>query len=211
VPVTFWADSPYVAGSAAGLLQQRVTPVAPPAGPGLGAATPPPEAGCVAVVGARPRDGIALTLELARRRRDLRFRIIEWPRLSSSQRHQVFALAHDCGNIDWRRPDGPGDLLAALATAQVILVPAQRPLGHRDWIAQMRRLGRHLLVSDLGALPDLVTAPDQVLSAQAAPEIWLRQLDRLRQTAAPSTASGAIGSSFGQIADRLLTAGPSTA
>jgi hypothetical protein len=203
-PIRFWADSRYVAGIAGGLLQ-AVRPMAPPAGPRSSAIAPSPDPTSIAVVGARPRDGIALTLALARRRRDLRFVIVEWPRLSPGQRRQVFALAQDCGNIDWRRPDGPGDLLAALATAQVILVPAQRPIGHRDWIRQMQGLGRHLLVSDQGALPDLIAVPDCILPATAAPDIWLRHLDPLRRTTCPPALATATEAGLREIADAWLS------
>ncbi len=203
VPLTFWADSTYVGEIARRLTQRPVEIVPPPLGPGVGSTMVRPDINCVAMVGARPRDGIALILNLARRRRDLRFIIVEWPHLSSRQRQQLFVLAAGCGNIDWRRPDGPASLIAALSEAGVILVPAMQPIGHRDWICQMQQLGRPFLASDLGALPDLISTQEQLLSAGAGADDWLQRLDLLRRGL--STPAGAhIASSPRQIIDKLL-------
>lgn len=206
VPLTLWADSRYVAMMAHRLTQQEVVAVAPPIGPGADAAIRLPDTNCIAAIGARPRDGIALTLALAKERRDLRFVIVEWPHLPKRQRQQIFEQAASCGNIDWRRPDGPSSLISALAEARIILAPAMQPIGHRDWICQMRRLGRCFLGSDLGALPDLIVAPGAVLPADATPSTWLQQIDRLRMTAEASPQPNDVPvSTFEQIAERLFS------
>lgn len=189
-PLHFWADSGYVAATAASLLQRSVTPVPPPGPPRAdsdshdptpaGNSVIVPQPSCVAVVGARPRDGIALTLALAEQRRDLRFIVIDWPYLAETERQHVFARAARCGNIDWRRPDNPAALIGALLEAAIILVPAQQPVGHRDWILQCRRAGRPMLGSDLGALPALIGAGGRVIAPTAPAAAWLQQLDQLR-------------------------------
>jgi hypothetical protein len=202
-PLTLWADSRYVASVAQRLTQRTVEAVAPPLGPSIDATTIIADSKCVAAMGARPRDGIALTLALAKARRDLRFVIVEWPHLAKRQRQQIFAQAASCGNIDWRRPNGPGDLLSALAAAKIILVPAMQPIGHRDWICQMRRLGRRLLGSDLGALPDLIAGQGSVLPADAVPADWLQQLERLRDAGALQSPDDNTATA-GEIADKLL-------
>jgi len=205
----FWADSDYVAAMAASLLQLPVTAVTPPPGPAIadnsGNGTIIAQPNCVAAVGARPRDGIALTLALAERRRDLRFIVVDWPYLAETERQHVFARAARCGNIDWRRPDSPAALIAALLEAAVILVPAQQPIGHRDWIGHCRRAGRPLLGSDLGALPALIGAGGRLLAPTATPALWLEQLDALRQQPAASVAGAHIpAGSFADIVGRLM-------
>jgi hypothetical protein len=180
-PLRFWADSGYVASVAAGLLQQPVTAVAPPHGPTAAGNVLIPQPNCVAVVGARPRDGIALTLVLAEQRRDLRFIVIDWPYLTDTERQHVFARAARCGNIDWRQPDSPATLIGALLEAAVILVPAQQPIGHRDWIVQCQRAGRPLLASNIGALPELIAGGGELLPPGAPAADWLQRLDALRR------------------------------
>jgi len=203
----FWADSDYVATAAASLLQLPVTAILPPPGPAVTANgdsdTVIARPNCVAVVGARPRDGIALVLALAEQRRDLRFLVVEWPYLTETERQHVFARAAQSGNIDWRRPDSPASLIGALLEAAVILAPVQQPIGHRDWILQCRRAGRHLLGSDFGALPALIGAGDRLLAPTAPPACWLQALDRLRHlpvTPGPEAVAG----SFAAIAGHLL-------
>lgn len=211
-PFHLWADSRYVADVAGQLTQRPVETVPPPLGPTLDRdALPPADPTCIAVVGARPRDGIALTLSLARQRRDLRFIVADWPRLTTTARQQFFALAASCGNIDWRRPEGPTALLAAVATAGVILVPAMEPIGHRDWICQMRLAGRCLLGTDVGALPDLIDNPDRILPATTPAALWLQHLDRLRQaTRTTAPAADSLISSCEAIAARFLSEMPSS-
>jgi hypothetical protein len=212
-PHHLWADSRYVADIAGHLTQRPVEIMPPPWGPALDqAALPATDPTCVAVVGARPRDGIALTLALAGQRRDLRFIVADWPRLTTTARQQFFALAASCGNIDWRRPDGPTALLAAVAEAGVILVPAMEPIGHRDWICQMRLADRCLLGTDVGALPDLVGNPDRLLPATTPAAIWLQHLDQLRLSIRTTTAPTAINltSSCDALAARFLSEIPSS-
>ncbi|HWU00486.1 MAG TPA: hypothetical protein VN229_22810 [Terriglobales bacterium] len=201
----FWADSDYVAAAAASLLQLPVTAIVPPLGFALtdngGGDIVIARPNCVAVVGARPRDGIALVLALAEQRRDLRFLVIDWPYLTETERQHVFARAARIGNIDWRRPDSPAALIGALLEAAVILAPVQQPIGHRDWIQHCRRAGRHLLASDLGALPALIGAADRLLAPTAAPASWLQQIDQLRQmpvTPGTETAAGSFAAIVGQ-------------
>jgi hypothetical protein len=207
-PLRFWADSDYVATSATGLLQLPATTVLPPPGP-VGTAkggsdTVFARPNCVAVVGARPRDGIALVLALAEQRSDLRFIVVDWPYLVETERQHVFARAAQSGNIDWRRPDSPASLIGALLEAAVILAPVQQPIGHRDWILQCRHAGRHLLVSDLGALPGLVGAADRLLAPTAPPACWLQALDQLRHLPVTPGQELAAGS-FTAIAGHFLS------
>jgi hypothetical protein len=207
----FWADSDYVATAAASLLLQPVTPVIPPSGPSLDSGKINdirPQPHCVAAIGARPRDGIALILAMAEQRRDLRFILVDWPYLTESERRHVFARAAICGNIDWRRPEGPAALIGALLEAAVILVPTQQPIGHRDWILHCRRAGRLLLGSDLGALPALIGAGGRLLAPVAPPELWLEQIDalRLRPVTGTPGEAGPAGS-FTDIIHHLNLAG----
>jgi hypothetical protein len=213
-PHRLWADSAYVAAVAKRLTQCPVQVVAPPLGPAAGQGSlPSPKANCLAVVGARPRDGLALTLSLAKRRSDLHVIVVDWPRLSATARQAFFTRAADCGNIDWRRPDGPAALLTAVAEAGVILVPAMEPIGHRDWICQMRLAGRSFLGSDLGAVPDLLGNRQRILPASSSPDLWLQHLDRLRHLpttlqASPAGASLAseanLTTSYDSIVSRFL-------
>jgi hypothetical protein len=180
-PHRLWADSAYVAAVAQRLTQSAVEIISPPLGPTAGPGSlPSPKINCLAVVGARPRDGLALVLSLAKQRSDLHVIVVDWPRLTATARQAFFTRAADCGNIDWRRPDGPAALLNAVAEAGVILIPAMEPIGHRDWICQMRLAGRCLLGSDLGAVPALIGNRQQILPASAPPDLWLQHLDRLR-------------------------------
>jgi len=205
VPMRLWADSDHVADRAGQLTQLAVETVTPPLGPSPALADlRVPDASCVAVVGARPRDGIALTLALARQRKDLRFMVIDWPRLTATERQQFFARAADSGNIDWRRPDGPVAMIAALAEAGVILVPALQPIGDRAWIRQMRLAGRSLLGSDVGAVPALIGDADCILPASAPADLWWRQIDRLRRLPAAALMPDPA-SSCDAIAARFLT------
>lgn len=200
-----WADSDHVAAVASRLTGRAIEAVMPPLGSSPDhASLPAGDSACIAVVGARPRDGIALTLSLARLRPDLRFLVIDWPRLTPKERHQFFAQAADCGNIDWRRPDGPAALIAALTEARVILVPAMEPIGHRDWICQMRRAGRHMLGSDLGAVPSLIGDADRILPAGAPAETWLREIDRLRRLPATADIVSHADRGYDVIAERFL-------
>ncbi|HVJ40765.1 MAG TPA: hypothetical protein VM639_04680 [Dongiaceae bacterium] len=208
-PMQYWGDSGYVADLAGALLQQPVAPVAPPSGPAsVAAIASRPDT--IAVMGARPRDGIALTLALAAARRDLRFIVIDWPRLGETERQDFFARAARCGNIDWRRPDGPAALLEGLLEAAVILVPAQQPIGHRDWVDHCRRCGRHLLGSDLGALPALIGADGETLPPTAPPARWLERLDHLRMqvAAAEHRPGGGLATPVDLILDRLMAPSP---
>ena len=205
----FWADSGYVAQAAQRLLQQPVEAIPPPLGPTVDRQSlPSPDPARIAVVGARPRDGIALTLSLASRRKELRFLVLDWPYLKADARQQFFARAAECGNIDWRRPERPATLLTAIAEAGVILVPAMEATGHRDWICQMRLAGRSLLGSDLGALPALIGEPDRILPASAPPDRWLERLDRLRDKAAIPPAAADLASAPDDITRRFLAARP---
>jgi hypothetical protein len=205
MPLRFWADSRHVAVMAQRLTQQPVATIVPPLGPAADPQTlPPADPACIAVVGARPRDGIALIFALARQRQDLRFRVIDWPRLTPATRRQVFAHAADCGNIDWRRPEEPAALLVALAEAGVILIPAMEPIGHRDWIRQMRLAGRSLLGSDLGAVADLIGQHDRILPAGASLDQWLQHLDRLRLLPAKAATVADLTSSCDDIAGQFL-------
>lgn len=206
MPFRLWADSSYVAGRAGQLTRRQVAAVTPPLPPAPALAElHAPDARCVAVVGARPSDGIALTVSLARQRRDLRFMVIDWPRLTATERQHFFAQAAACGNIDWRRPDGPVALLAALAEAGVILVPALQPIGDRAWIRHLRLAGRALLGSDRGAVPALIGAADRILPAAAPDELWLQQIDRLRHLPVTSTAAAPDSASASEaIAARFL-------
>jgi len=201
-PVRLWAESQHVADHAARLLQRAVPYLPPPVAPPRGLNHAESDRNAVAVVGARPCDGIALTLALARERQDLRFIVIDWPRLDEAERQQFFALAAAAGNIDWRRPDNPGALLTALAGARVLMIPAMVPIGHRDWIHQMRQAGWPLLGSDLGAIPALIGDQGQVLPPGAPPALWLQQIDRLRR--ATVIANPGPSSSFDVITTHLL-------
>lgn len=207
--IRFWADSGFVAAVARRLIQHPVEVMAPPLGPVHGQASlPSPDPACIAVVGARPRDGIALTLSLAGQRKDLRFLVLDWPYLRADARRQFFARAADCGNIDWRRPEGPAALLAALAEAGVILVPAMQPIGHRDWICQMRLAGRSLLGSDLGALPDLIGQHDRILPAATSSDLWQPHLDRLRTLPVKVAPVGGLTSAYDDVARQFLAGRP---
>lgn len=200
-PIRFWGDSAYVAETAAAMLQQPVAAGPPPAGPGT-TATIAARPNCIAVMGARPCDGIALTLTLAEMRRDLRFILIEWPRLAETERQALFGRAARCGNIDWRRPDNPAGLLEAMLEAAAVLVPVQQPIGHRDWIHHCRRLGRPLLGSDLGALPALIGPAGTTLPPTAPPARWMELLDQLRRRTAASDDS--LASPVDRILDHLM-------
>lgn len=189
LPAQLWADSDYVTAAAQTLTQKPVASVAPPSGPPP-ARTIIPQAGSLAVVGARPRDGIALTLALANLCRDRRFIVIEWPYLDDTERQHFFARAAGCGNIDWRRPDGPAALLAAALEAAIILAPVQQPIGHRDWIRQCRQAGRLFLASHLGALPQLIGGQGRILPATAPAMHWLEAFEALcRQPSQPRPGS----------------------
>jgi len=175
----FLADSAYVAAAAAGLTQQPVSLLVPPLVRVATDALPAPRPDCVAVIGARPVDGIELVLRMAAARRDLKIIIAEWPVLGDDDRGRFFASAMSCGNIDWRRPTSPAALVAILAEARIVLAPAMLPVGHRDWVSQACRLGRPLLRSHHIALSDSADGIDRIVAAHAPLSDWLDELDRL--------------------------------
>ncbi|MET1025952.1 MAG: hypothetical protein ABWY00_02195 [Dongiaceae bacterium] len=175
----FFADSAYVAGAAAGLTQQPVSLLVPPLVRVATDSLPTRQSRCVAVIGARPADGIEMVLRLAAARRDLKVIIAEWPVLDDDSRGRFFATAMACGNVDWRRPADPSALVAILAESCLVLAPVMLPIGHRDWIAQARRLGRPLLGSHHVAACDAAEASDRILAADAPLGDWLGALDHL--------------------------------
>jgi hypothetical protein len=180
------ADSATVARAAARLTRQPVPILTPPLTQ-TDIVAPPASAAGIAVIGARPQDGIELVLQLAAQRRDLRFIIAEWPILEDESRAALFASALASGNIDWRRPANPSALAAIVAEAALVLAPAMRPTGHRDWLMQAARLGRPVLRSDLvdgtglgdhpGAGDDPGTKARQAVPADASVTVWLQALE----------------------------------
>lgn len=204
------ADSPHVATVAARLTQQLVPVLTPP----LTAVSrsPKPELpigstapSVIAVIGARPVDGIDLALRLAMRRQDLRFIIIEWPLIHDDRRTRLFGMAARCGNIDWRRPASPAALAEILMEATAILAPAMQPVGHRDWQAQAGRLGKPLLHSHF--LAGLFDDTEQSVSADAPIADWLGALEKILSVAT----SGAEGSRRARPSPMELTPGETAA
>ncbi len=176
------ADSRPVAKVTETLTQQQVPVLTPPltqtgidcASVASAGGTPP----SIATIGARPRDGIELVLQLAALRRDLRFIICEWPLLEDDVRATLFAAAHASGNVDWRRPANPSALTTVLAEADLILAPAAQLTGHRDWLMQAARLGRPVLRSDLIETGGAIAQNEHIVPAGAPVAAWLEALQR---------------------------------
>ena len=212
------ADSPAVAATAARLTQQPVPVLTPPLTEISSISEPdrrvrPTGAPVIAVIGARPVDGIDLVLRLALQRRDLRFVVIEWPQIDDDSRIRLFEVAASCGNIDWRRPASPAALVESLTEATVILAPAMQPVGHRDWQARAGRLGKPVLRSHFiseGFAGGLFGNTEQSVSADAPIAVWQGALEKLLSVAASGGEQGqrerpsSGGQTAGETAARLL-------
>ncbi|TXH35126.1 MAG: hypothetical protein E6Q98_16430 [Rhodospirillaceae bacterium] len=211
------ADSPAVAATAARLTQQAVPVLTPPLTEIPGLSGPdrrirPAASAVVAVIGARPVDGIDLVLCLALQRRDLRFIVVEWPQIDEGSRARLFEAAASCGNIDWRRPASPAALVESLMEATVILAPAMQPVGHRDWQAQAGRLGKPVLRSHFSGehfIGELFGNAEQSVSADATIADWQGALEKILAMAAsggeqvrrtrPSSGEHAAGETAAQL------------